>query len=275
MTRHIVHTSRAPRSASTSSTRLRLAGGLVAGIAVTAAAVVVLSPGSEQTAPSLSSQSQAQPSVLAALPTALPSARPARRASRGGLRTALPPTRYVTRTVAAGPTFSGEASWYGGSFQGRRTASGERFNTYDLTAASKTLPFGTRLRVCRGSECVVVRVNDRGPYVGGRILDLSQAARTALGYDGVAYVTATPVETKRVALRPRPRPVPVVRRAALTRLPALAEAPSPAALPAPAPVLAAQEHPVNAPSVVFAAALLTLAGGGVLGARRRRTRCRS
>ena len=111
------------------------------------------------------------------------------RASRGGARTPLP----AARSRAAGPVIVGTASWYGGSFQGRRTASGERFDTGALTAASRTLPFGTGLRVCRLDRCVVVRVNDRGPYVGSRVLDLSHAAARVLGFEGVAHVTATPL----------------------------------------------------------------------------------
>ncbi len=77
----------------------------------------------------------------------------------------------------------GKGSWYGGRFHGRRTASGEKFDMHDLTAAHKTLPFGTRVRVRdldTGKE-VVVRINDRGPHVRGRIIDLSRAAAVALG----------------------------------------------------------------------------------------------
>lgn len=76
----------------------------------------------------------------------------------------------------------GKASWYGSRFHGRRTASGERFDMNDLTAAHRTLPFGTRVRVRHvgnGRE-VVVRINDRGPHAGGRIIDLSRAAAAAL-----------------------------------------------------------------------------------------------
>jgi rare lipoprotein A len=77
----------------------------------------------------------------------------------------------------------GLASWYGELFHGRRTASGEIFNMNEFTAAHKTLPFGTRLRVrnpATGQE-VLVRVNDRGPHVGGRIIDLSRAAAQSIG----------------------------------------------------------------------------------------------
>jgi rare lipoprotein A len=86
---------------------------------------------------------------------------------------------------------SGLASWYGPRFHGKRTASGERFDANELTAAHKTLPFGTRVRVksmVNGKE-VVVRINDRGPFIKGRIIDLSQAAAQALGLSGIKQVT--------------------------------------------------------------------------------------
>jgi rare lipoprotein A len=78
----------------------------------------------------------------------------------------------------------GRASWYGPKFHGRRTSSGERFDMNDLTAAHQTLPFGTRVRVrneANGRE-VVVRINDRGPRMRDRIIDLSKAAAAALGF---------------------------------------------------------------------------------------------
>ncbi|MBA4214484.1 MAG: septal ring lytic transglycosylase RlpA family lipoprotein [Polaromonas sp.] len=86
----------------------------------------------------------------------------------------------------------GRASWYGDLFHGRRTASGEIFNMHELTAAHKTLPFGTRLRVrnlANGQE-VAVRINDRGPHVRGRIIDLSRAAAAQVGllHTGTATV---------------------------------------------------------------------------------------
>lgn len=99
-----------------------------------------------------------------------------------------------------GPTYVGRASWYGPGFQGRRTANGERFDTQSLTAAHKTLPFGTRLRVCRQQQCVVVRVNDRGPYIRGRFLDLSSRAAAAIGLvdTGVCTVSATVIASDAV-----------------------------------------------------------------------------
>jgi rare lipoprotein A len=84
----------------------------------------------------------------------------------------------------------GKAAWYGPGFQGRRTASGERFDTYDLTAAHPTLPFGTQVRVTnlRNGRSVIVRVNDRGPYVRGYVIDLSYAAAQAIRMSGTTTV---------------------------------------------------------------------------------------
>jgi rare lipoprotein A len=86
----------------------------------------------------------------------------------------------------------GLASWYGQRHHGRSTASGERYDMHRLTAAHRTLPFGTRLRVTsvENGRSVVVRVNDRGPHVAGRLLDLSYAAAKTLEMvgDGVARV---------------------------------------------------------------------------------------
>jgi len=80
-------------------------------------------------------------------------------------------------------TLSVISSWYGPGFHGNLTASGSRFNQNALTAAHKTLPFGTQLRVCF-KRCAVVRVTDRGPYVHGRTLDLSKGAADAIGLTG-------------------------------------------------------------------------------------------
>ncbi len=79
----------------------------------------------------------------------------------------------------------GLASWYGPGFHGKPTASGERFDQNALTAAHKRLPFGTRVLVYRvdSGETVVVRINDRGPFIPGRIIDLSRAAARAIGLD--------------------------------------------------------------------------------------------
>jgi rare lipoprotein A len=89
-------------------------------------------------------------------------------------------------------TLSVITSWYGPGFDGRLTASGSRYNQNALTAAHKTLPFGTKLRVCF-KRCAVVRVNDRGPYYSNRSLDLSKGAADAIGLtaSGVGRVKVT------------------------------------------------------------------------------------
>ena len=99
----------------------------------------------------------------------------------------------MTSSDATAATYTGRASWYGSQFHGRKTASGERFNMNAMTAAHRTLPFGTRVRVTnkRNGRSVVVRINDRGPFSGGRILDVSKAAANRLGLiaTGTAPVT--------------------------------------------------------------------------------------
>jgi rare lipoprotein A len=97
----------------------------------------------------------------------------------------------VTASAGTGHSFSGVASFYGNE-SGSRTASGQRFNENALTAAHRSLPFGTRLRVTHGDRSVVVTINDRGPFVRGRVLDLSTGAARAIGLTGagVGRVTA-------------------------------------------------------------------------------------
>ena len=87
---------------------------------------------------------------------------------------------------------TGYASWYGGKFQGRKTANGEIFDTNQLTAAHKTLPFGSIVKVLNleNGKTVTVRINDRGPFIEGRIIDLSRAAAEEIGMlgTGIAMV---------------------------------------------------------------------------------------
>jgi rare lipoprotein A len=92
---------------------------------------------------------------------------------------------------SGGRSFSGMASFYGNE-SGSRTASGQRFNQSAMTCAHRSLPFGTKLRVTHGGQSVVVTVNDRGPFVRGRVLDLSTGAARAIGLTGagVGKVTA-------------------------------------------------------------------------------------
>jgi rare lipoprotein A len=98
----------------------------------------------------------------------------------------------ATATLISTSAFASEtmlSSWYGGYFHGRTTANGEIYDMYGHTAAHKTLPFGTKLEVCY-KRCTTVRINDRGPFIGVRELDLSYGAAKAIGLinPGVANV---------------------------------------------------------------------------------------
>jgi rare lipoprotein A len=92
---------------------------------------------------------------------------------------------------SSGHSFSGMASYYGNE-SGSKTASGQRFNQSAMTCAHRSLPFGTKLRVTHGGRSVVVTINDRGPFIRGRVLDLSTGAARAVGLTGagVGRVTA-------------------------------------------------------------------------------------
>ncbi|MDD2382997.1 MAG: septal ring lytic transglycosylase RlpA family protein [Sulfurospirillaceae bacterium] len=96
---------------------------------------------------------------------------------------------YYPTMVSVGDYFSGVASWYGKDFHGKKTSNGEVYNMNDMTAAHKTLPMNTMLKVTnlKNNKSIVVRVNDRGPFVGSRIIDLSYNAATRL--DLVAHGT--------------------------------------------------------------------------------------
>ena len=106
---------------------------------------------------------------------------------------ALPILLSTLPAQASSAVFRTTASWYGPGFHGNRTANGEIYDQRGITAAHKTLPFGTKLRVCNevNDLCVDVRINDRGPYIAGRELDLSKGAAEAIGMidAGVAPVT--------------------------------------------------------------------------------------
>ncbi|MCP5264642.1 MAG: septal ring lytic transglycosylase RlpA family protein [Burkholderiaceae bacterium] len=125
--------------------------------------------------------------------------------------------RYIPMTALKDFEQEGIASWYGRPFHGRRTANGEVYNMYRLTAAHPTLPLPSYVRVThrRSGRQVIVRVNDRGPFVGRRMIDLSYAAAVRLGFDrsGVADVRlelitfqppTTAGDTRVVRAEPRP-----------------------------------------------------------------------
>lgn len=172
--------------------RPALAGLALAGAAGSAAATLLAAPTSVTAPHRLPRQGATQ--------------RASHRATHGASRGATPraPQRgtqrkTVRRLVPSERPEVGVASWYSG---GGRTADGAAFRPGALTAASPSLPFGTRLRVCRGGHCILVRVDDRGPFVGGRILDLTAAGARDLGFQsaGTAEVSATPVRVVREIL---------------------------------------------------------------------------
>ena len=93
-------------------------------------------------------------------------------------------TTVPGQTPGAAAFDRGIASWYGRKFHGRKTASGERYDMHELTAAHRSLPFGTFVRVVRldTGDAIVVRINDRGPFVHGRIIDISRGAAEELDF---------------------------------------------------------------------------------------------
>jgi rare lipoprotein A len=104
-------------------------------------------------------------------------------------------SNWLDANAAIAPTggrsFAGKASYYGNE-SGSKTASGQRFNQNAMTAAHRSLPFGTKLRVTHRGQSVVVTINDRGPFIRGRVLDLSKGAARAIGLTGagVGHVVA-------------------------------------------------------------------------------------
>lgn len=106
----------------------------------------------------------------------------------GTLKRKRRPRKSARNSCAAS---NGGASWYGPGFHGRKTANGERFNQNALTAAHKTLPFGSIVRVTFRGKSVDVRINDAGPFVRGRVIDLSKAAAQAIGLIGPGHGNVT------------------------------------------------------------------------------------
>lgn len=127
---------------------------------------------------------------------------------RNGMAIALASTFLLAAPAATANSYDrvGEASWYGKRYHGRTTANGERFDMNALTAAHKHLPFGTMVRVTNlnNKRSLVVRINDRGPYVRGRIIDLSRRAAALLDFQ-IDGITKVRVQTVRAAPKKRPR----------------------------------------------------------------------
>ena len=155
--------------------------------ALATAALVPLPPPADRTfaAPAVEDPAEVQ---AAAVPTPPVTAAPRPGGLFGGLFGQQEPSQ--ADDAFSRPLQSGLASWYGPGFHGRRTASGERFDQGDLTAAHRSLPFGTRVRVIDETtgRSVVVRINDRGPFKRGRVIDLSKSAARELGMGGLAHV---------------------------------------------------------------------------------------
>lgn len=128
---------------------------------------------------------------------------------------------------------TGIASWYGDKFHGRKTANGEIYDMLAMTAAHKTLPFGTLVLVTNlvDGRRVVVRINDRGPFIEGRIIDLSKAAAVLIGLDlsGLAHVKIQPAPAG-TAVGPYPDPQLADAEARSAYVPAIIEPPATAAL---------------------------------------------
>ncbi len=133
----------------------------------------------------------APPPVARTTPPPAPSPTPTTPTPEPAPPTTTPPGPHPAPAPA--PIIQGEegiASWYGHPYHGRATASGEIYNMYAISAAHRTLPFGTEVRVhdLENGRDVTVRINDRGPFIEGRIIDLSYAAAQAMGMTGIARV---------------------------------------------------------------------------------------
>ena len=159
-------------------------------VALAACALASCSLGPEQ------DSAPARPKDVSSVPDAVPRAEPKSRYGNPDSYVVFG-KRYYTLDSAAGFVERGIASWYGQKFHGRKTSSGEVYDMYAMTAAHKSLPLPTYVRVTNldNNKTTVVRVNDRGPFHDGRVIDLSYAAATKLGI--VAAGTA-PVEVRAV-----------------------------------------------------------------------------
>jgi len=171
------------------------------------------------------------PRDLASIPDAVPQAEP--RSRYGNPETyEVFGKKYRVMKSARGHVERGLASWYGPGFHAERTSSGEPYNMYSMTAAHKTLPIPSYVRVTHlgNGRSIVVRVNDRGPFVGNRIIDLSYTAAYKLGMIGTG---TAPVEIRVL----QPGDASSGRATAATPV-APPSAPTPAATPAPSPAQA-------------------------------------
>ncbi|MCZ2497360.1 septal ring lytic transglycosylase RlpA family protein [Xylophilus sp. Kf1] len=175
-------------TAATARWAARVAALALVGLAIEGCAVEPQSPAA---APAASASAPAPPPPLVVLKrlAETPTAGAQSRVATVTADNAIDPDE---ERAAPGEEFErGGASWYGSRFQGRRTASGERFDMADLTAAHRTLPFGTLIcvRNLTNNAVVMVRVNDRGPASRRRVIDISQAAAEGLAMVGMGVQT--------------------------------------------------------------------------------------
>ena len=147
----------------------------------------LLLSGSSNANPVLATKSPAIPEIPAAKSVALRNVETPGAESETLKKPAVPALPIAVRSVS-----TGEASWYGPGFYGNRTANGELFRPGTLTAAHRTLPFGTKVRVTNlwNGRSAIVRINDRGPFHGRRVIDLAHGAASQLGLisSGIAQV---------------------------------------------------------------------------------------
>ena len=147
----------------------------------------LLLSGSSNANPVLATKSPAIPEIPAAMSVALRNVETPGAESETLKKPAAPALPIAVRSVS-----TGEASWYGPGFYGNRTANGELFRPGTLTAAHRTLPFGTKVRVTNlwNGRSAIVRINDRGPFHGRRVIDLAHGAASQLGLisSGIAQV---------------------------------------------------------------------------------------
>jgi len=153
-------------------------GNTTVGLRIALAAVAVLGLGGAR-APTYA-EDTAPAAALAAAPIADPALPRFEPQADDSTALAAPETDTDSHE-AWEPIGGGMASWYGPELAGHRTTSGERFNPAELTAAHRTLPLGSKVRVTYQGESVVVRINDRGPFSGHRVIDLSKAAAEKIG----------------------------------------------------------------------------------------------
>ncbi len=180
---------------------------------LTSIVTVLLLPGCSSTPDGAPEQS---PVNIAGIPDAVPRHEPRTRAGNPESYEVLG-KRYVTLKHSTGFRQRGVASWYGTKFHGRKTANGETYNMYAMTAAHKTLPIPSYVRVTNlnNQRSVVVRINDRGPFHSSRIIDLSYAAATKLGIvkTGTGYVEIEAIEAGQNSIKQTTKPIPTSKAA--------------------------------------------------------------